>query len=150
MSSLNRRGCEPLDAVTLDLSELREVYGERDLRMLLNIALDEFDCQRLLFEAAFERKQWNPAAHALHRLTGTVAFFVGDERALEPLSRLERALRLHQVALAERAAGQARATLVAFRAAFAAEQREVCNTTEEIDAHRAECRPGSGAARERG
>ncbi|WP_154866810.1 hypothetical protein [Trinickia soli] len=122
MSSLNRRGCEPLDAVTLDLSELREVYGERDLRMLLNIALDEFDCQRLLFEAAFERKQWNPAAHALHRLTGTVAFFVGDERALEPLSRLERALRLHQVALAERAAGQARATLVAFRAAFAAEQ----------------------------
>lgn len=138
MSSQNRRGCDAPDAVTLDLSELREVYGERDLRMLLNVALDEFDCQHLLFEAAFDTKQWNPAAHALHRLTGTIAFFVGDEQALEPLSCLERALRLHQAALVQRAAGPARATLVAFRAAFAAEQGDGCDTREQMDARSAE------------
>lgn len=105
----------------LNLSELRALYGEGDFRLLLTVALDEFDCQRLAFDAAFERKQWMPAAEALHRLTGTVAFFIGDERALDPLCRLERGLRRGDAIQAERAIAQARAALVAFRAALAAE-----------------------------
>ncbi len=101
-----------------DLSELLAVYGESSLRTLLAVALDEFDCQYLVFEGAFERRQWARAAEAMHRLTGTAAFFVSEERPLEPLGFAERALRLADVSLVERAVPNAQATLAVLRAAF--------------------------------
>lgn len=135
MSIQNRRADEVAEGAMFDLSELRELYGESDLHMLLAVALDEFDCQRLLFDAAFGERRWEPAAQALHRLAGTVAFFTGDERALEPLSCLERALRLRQAALVERAAVAARAMLVACRTAFVDALRNAGYTIEAVDTH---------------
>ncbi len=143
------RGSEPHEASAqwpLDLSELRALYGESDLRLLLTVALDEFDCQQLAFNAAFERKEWAPAAEALHRLTGTVAFFTGDERALDPLSRLERGLRRGDAVQAARAIARARAMLVAFRAALAAEPANARAKTKERDAHTVDSRAGDDLA----
>ena len=104
--------------VAFDLSELQALYSPADLRTLLTVALDEFDCQHLLFAAAFEQTQWQRAAEALHRLAGTVAFFVNDGGALEPLCQLERVLRRGDAVQASRAVGQAREALAVFRAAF--------------------------------
>jgi hypothetical protein len=121
MATQVRRADEPNQdsaLAALDLSELRAVYGEADLRTLLKVALDEFDCQHLVFDAAFEQRQWQRAAQALHRLAGTVAFFINDACGLEPLCHLERVLRRNDARQAARALGQARAVLAAFRAAF--------------------------------
>jgi hypothetical protein len=104
--------------VAFEFSELQALYEPADLRTLLTVALDEFDCQHLLFDAAFERAQWQAAAEALHRLAGTVAFFVSDAAALEPLCQLERVLRGRNAVRASRAVGQVREALAAFRAAF--------------------------------
>jgi len=144
-----RRGSELPETAAqwaLDLSELRSLYGDSDLRLLLTVALDEFDCQQLAFDAAFERKQWAPAAEALHRLTGTVAFFIGDERALDPLFRLERGLRRGDAIEAARAIARARAALVAFRAALAAEPANARVMTKERDAHTVDSRAGDDFA----
>lgn len=102
----------------LDLSELRELYGEDGLQTLLAVALDELDCQRALFDTAFQQGQLLHAAEALHRLTGTAAFFARDERSLDPLYRAERALRLSDVGLAKRTLASARAALAALSATF--------------------------------
>ncbi len=88
---------------------------------LLAVALDEFDCQRLAFDNAFQCAKWAPAAHALHRLAGTAAFFVREERMLEPLNRAERALRLADAPLIGHTIPAARSALVVLRAAFAHE-----------------------------
>lgn len=101
-----------------DLSELSALYGAAGLRTLLAVALDEFDCQRLAFDGAFQYGQWAPAAHALHRLAGTAAFFVRDERMLEPLSRAERALRLADASLIGLTIPGVRTELALLRAAF--------------------------------
>lgn len=101
-----------------DLSELSALYGAAGLRTLLAVALDEFDCQRLAFDGAFQYGQWAPAAHALHRLAGTAAFFVRDERMLEPLSRAERALRLADASLIGLTVPGVRTALTLLRAAF--------------------------------
>ncbi|HEX7682889.1 MAG TPA: hypothetical protein VF446_05030 [Trinickia sp.] len=101
-----------------ELSELRELYGEDGLSTLLMVALDEFECQRLALDAALARGQWEPAAQALHRLTGTAAFFVRDERMLEPLGYAERALRLADPSLTARAIVRARSVLSALGTAF--------------------------------
>lgn len=130
----------------LDLVELRALYGESDLRLLLTVALDEFDCQQLAFDAAFERKRWAPAAEALHRLTGTVAFFTGDERALDPLFRLERGLRRGDAIEAARSIARARSALVAFRAALAAEPANARVKTKERDAYTVDSRAGDDLA----
>lgn len=106
---------------SFDLSELSALYGKQGLRTLLGVALDEFDCQRLAFDGAFRAGQWLGAAQALHRLTGTAAFFVRDDPMLEPLSRAERALRLADASLIELAMPAARLTLAALRAAFVEE-----------------------------
>lgn len=113
--------CEVRARSTLDLSELHALYGEEGLRALLAVALDEFDRQSLVFDAARARGQCMLAAEALHRLTGTAAFFVGDEQPLEPLTRAERALRLGDTSLAARTVPAARATLAALRAALVEE-----------------------------
>lgn len=121
MSTQDRPVPEPDQASALlafDLSELRALYDPADLHTLLTVALDEFDCQNLVFDAAFEQMRWERAAQALHRLAGTVAFFVNDPVALEPLGRLERVLRRGDAVRASRAVGQARAALTTFRAAF--------------------------------
>ena len=121
MSTQDPRTDEPHQAsavVGFDLSELQPLYEPADLRTLLTVALDEFDCQHLLFDAAFERTQWQRAAQALHRLAGTVAFFVNDGAALEPLCRLERILRSGDAVRASRDVGHTRKALAAFRAAF--------------------------------
>ena len=123
----NRRADEAQDAqdarkpCSFDLSELSALYGEVGLRTLLAVALDEFDCQHLAFDSAFRGGQWARAAHALHRLAGTAAFFVHDERVLEPLSLAERALRLDDAPLIGRTVPGARSVLAALRAAFADE-----------------------------
>jgi HPt (histidine-containing phosphotransfer) domain-containing protein len=104
---------------SFDLSELRTLYGEDGLRTLLAVALDEFESQRIALGAALARRQWEPAAQALHRLTGTAAFFLRDEAMLEPLGYAERALRLADEFLAERAVARAEATLAALGEAFA-------------------------------
>lgn len=106
---------------SFDLSELATLYGEAGLRTLLAVALDEFDCQRLAFDGAFQDGQWAQAAHALHRLAGTAAFFVRDERVLEPLSRAERALRLADAPLIALTVPEARSELGSLRAAFIGE-----------------------------
>lgn len=106
---------------SFDLSELATLYGEAGLRTLLAVALDEFDCQRLAFDGAFQHGQWAQAAHALHRLAGTAAFFVRDERVLEPLSRAERALRLADAPLIALTVPEARSELGSLRAAFMGE-----------------------------
>lgn len=103
---------------SFDLSELSALYGEAGLRTLLAVALDEFDCQRLTFDGAFRYGQWAQSAHALHRLAGTAAFFVRDERVLEPLSRAERALRLADASLIALTEPDARSVLASLRAAF--------------------------------
>jgi hypothetical protein len=121
MSTQDPRADEPHQAsavVAFDLSELQALYEPADLHTLLTVALDEFDCQHLLFDAAFEQAQWQRAAEALHRLAGTVAFFVSDAAALEPLCQLERAMRGGDAVRASRTVGQAREALAAFRAAF--------------------------------
>lgn len=121
MSTQDRHGGEPNHASALlafDLSELQALYDPADLRTLLTVALDEFDCQSLVFDAAFEQAQWERAAQALHRLAGTVAFFVNDPVALEPLGGLERVLRRGDAVRALHAVGQARTALTTFRAAF--------------------------------
>lgn len=112
---------EASGACSFDLSELSALYGERELRTLLAVALDEFDCQHHAFDRAMGDGQWDRAAHALHRLAGTAAFFVRDERILEPLNRAERALRLADASLIGLAVPGARATLCMLRAAFADE-----------------------------
>ena len=104
---------------TFDLSELRALYGDDGLRTLLAVALTEFECQRLAFDAALARGQSELAAQALHRLAGTAAFFIRDEGMLEPLGYAERALRLADAVLAARAIGRARSMLATFEAAFA-------------------------------
>jgi hypothetical protein len=122
MSTQDRRVGESDQASALlafDLSELRALYEPADLHTLLTVALDEFDCQALVFDAAFEQTRWERAAQALHRLAGTVAFFVNDPVALEPLGRLERVLRCRDAVRASHAVGRARAALTTFRAAFA-------------------------------
>jgi hypothetical protein len=124
METQDRRADEPNDVnalIAFDLSELRALYGEADLRTLLTVALDEFDCQLFLFDAAFDRAQWQRAAQALHRLAGTVAFFVNDALPLEPLCALESILRGGDAMQACGAVGRARAALAAFRAAFSAQ-----------------------------
>ena len=118
--------CETHALGPFDLSELLALYGESDLRTLLAVALAEFDCQRLVFDVALERRQWANAAEAMHRLTGTAAFFASDERPLEALATVECALRLANVALAERVVPQARATLATLRAAFVDELAKPC------------------------
>ncbi|MGG1944090.1 hypothetical protein AB1286_04685 [Trinickia sp. NRRL B-1857] len=121
MSTYNRRVGEMRETheqCPLDLSELAALYGEAGLRTLLAVALDEFDCQRLALDGALEHEQWEPAAQALHRLTGTAAFFVSDECALEPLSCAERALRLGDPSLIGLAMPAACSTLVALRRAL--------------------------------
>ncbi|MGN6667421.1 MAG: hypothetical protein ACTHKH_10725 [Trinickia sp.] len=104
-----------------DLSELSALYGAQGLRTLLGVALDEFDCQRLAFDSALQTGQWMRAAHALHRLAGTVAFFLRDDRTLEPLNRAERALRLTDASLIGLAVPRARSMLAALRIAFVEE-----------------------------
>ncbi|WP_206952694.1 hypothetical protein [Trinickia acidisoli] len=124
MPTQNRREAEMREAhgaCSFDLSELSMLYGEQGLRTLLGVALDEFDCQHLVFDVAHVRRQWARAAQAMHRLTGTAAFFVRDEWTLEPLNRAERALRLADAALIDRAVPRARAALAALRIAFADE-----------------------------
>lgn len=104
---------------SFDLSELRALYGEDGLRTLLAVALDEFECQRIALDAALVRRQWEPAAQALHRLTGTAAFFIREEATLEPLGYAERALRLADECLTARAIVRAQATLATLGEAFA-------------------------------
>ena len=121
MPMLNRRPREmrdAQDACSFDLSELVALYGEEGLQTLLAVALDEFDCQHLAFLEAFHDGQWARAAHALHRLAGTAAFFVREARMLEPLNRAECALRLADAPLIGLAAPRAVATLAALRATF--------------------------------
>jgi hypothetical protein len=121
MPTRDRREADTSEAGTpwpFDLSELRELYGEDGLRALLAVALDEFECQRLIFDTALARGQWEPAAQALHRLTGTAAFFIRDEGMLERLGYAERALRLADAALAARAIVRVRSMLAALKAAF--------------------------------
>lgn len=103
---------------SFELSELSTLYGEEGLRTLLAVALDEFDCQLIAFDGACREKQWVRAAHALHRLTGTAAFFVRDEGVLEPLNHAEGALRLADASLIGLALPVARSTLGVFRAVF--------------------------------
>lgn len=103
---------------SFDLSELSELYGAAGLCTLLAVALDEFDCQRLAFDGAFQSGQWTAAAQALHRLAGTAAFFVRDERLLEPLSRAERSLRLADAPLIGLTVPDACFALASLRAAF--------------------------------
>ncbi|RDU96955.1 hypothetical protein [Trinickia dinghuensis] len=125
MPMVNRRAREmrgAQDACSFDLSELATLYGEAGLQTLLAVALDEFDCQHFAFDDAFHEAQWARAAHALHRLAGTAAFFVGDERMLEPLNRAERALRLADASLIGLAVPGARSTLAALRVAFVDER----------------------------
>jgi hypothetical protein len=110
--------CPPHGRCSFDLSELSSLYGAAGVRTLLAVALDEFDCQRLAFEGACQYGQWAPAAHALHRLAGTAAFFVREERMLEPLSRAERALRLADAPLIGLTVPAARDVLALLRAAF--------------------------------
>lgn len=120
----NRRTDEMSNGRThcsLDLSELSMLYGERGLRTLLAVALDEFDCQRVLFDSALRDRQWMRAAHALHRLTGTAAFFVHDEHMLDPLNCAERALRLADASLIELATPRAKTTLAELRGALVEE-----------------------------
>lgn len=134
MPMQNRRAGETRDAQgacepsAFDLSELSALYGEVGLRTLLAVALDEFDCQRLAFDGAFHYGQWERAAHALHRLAGTAAFFVRDERALEPLSRAERALRLADAPLIARTVLDALSVLASLRAAFIGELAQMRGT----------------------
>lgn len=121
MPMQNRRVDEMGEAhepCSFDLSELSALYGEQGLRTLLGVALDEFDCQRLAFDGAFDVGQWARAAHALHRLAGTAAFFVRDDRTLEPLNRAERALRLADASLIGLAVPGARSMLAMLRVAF--------------------------------
>lgn len=122
MPTRDRRESDISDGVQtvcqFELSELRELYGEDGLSTLLMVALDEFECQRLALDAALARGQWEPAAQALHRLTGTAAFFVRDERMLEPLGYAERALRLADPSLTARAIVRARSVLSALGTAF--------------------------------
>lgn len=121
MSTANRRTGEMRETqerCSLDLSELSALYGEAGLRTLLAVALDEFDCQRLILDGALERGHWEAAGEALHRLTGTAAFFVGDECTLEPLSCAERALRLGDSSLIGLAMPAACSTLAALRLAL--------------------------------
>ena len=109
---------EAREPCAFDLSELSALYGEQGLRTLLSVALDEFDYQRVAFDNAFDAGQWARAAHALHRLTGTAAFFVRDDRTLEPLNRAERALRLADASLIALAVPGARSMLAALRLSF--------------------------------
>lgn len=122
MPTQNRRVGEMSEAhdepCSFELSELSALYGEQGLRTLLAVALDEFDCQCLAFESAFDAGQWVRAAHALHRLAGTAAFFVHDDRALEPLNLAESALRLADASLIGLAVPAARSMLMALRVAF--------------------------------
>ncbi len=122
MPTTDRREADPSAdiraACQFELSELRELYGEDGLRTLLMVAFDEFECQRLALDTALARGQWDPAAQALHRLTGTAAFFVRDERMLEPLGCAERALRLADPSLTARAITRARSVLSALGTAF--------------------------------
>jgi hypothetical protein len=113
---------ETHERCSLDLTELAALYGEAGLRTLLAVALDEFDCQRLALNGACEHGHWEVAAEALHRLTGTAAFFVADESALEPLSCAERALRLGDSSLIGLTMPAARSTLAALRFALAGER----------------------------
>jgi hypothetical protein len=115
---------ESYEVCSFDLSELSMLYGDAGLRTLLAVALDEFDCQCLALDTALGSGQWTPAAQALHRLTGTAAFFVSDDGTLEPLSRAERALRLGDASLIGLALPAARSTLVALRLAFVRERCE--------------------------
>lgn len=103
---------------SFDLSELRALYGKDGLRTLLAVARDEFECQRAALDTALARCQWEPAAQALHRLTGTAAFFIREEAMLEPLGYAERALRLADEYLAARAIVRAQATLATLGEAF--------------------------------
>lgn len=121
MPMQDRREAEASEARApwrFDLSELRALYGEDGLRTLLAVALNEFECQRLAFDTALAREQWEPAAQALHRLSGTAAFFIRDEGVLEPLGYAERALRLADAPLAAQAIAGARSMLAALKAAF--------------------------------
>lgn len=134
MSMQNRRAAETREAQQacepskFDLSELSALYGEAGLRTLLAVALDEFDCQRLAFDGAFQYGQWERAAHALHRLAGTAAFFVRDERVLEPLCRAERALRLADAPLIALTVPDARSVLASLGAAFIDELAQMRGT----------------------
>ncbi|PMS20446.1 hypothetical protein C0Z18_10935 [Trinickia dabaoshanensis] len=124
MSTYDRRSSDMRDThegCSFDLSELSMLYGAAGLRTLLAVALDEFDCQHLAMDGALGSARWPRAAQALHRLTGTAAFFVSDERMLDPLSHAERALRLGDASLIDLTIPAARAALAAIRLALTGE-----------------------------
>ncbi|CAN7418903.1 hypothetical protein LJR230_002567 [Trinickia sp. LjRoot230] len=82
-------------ARALALTELEVIYEASALRELIARALLQLEQDEAEFETRIAAGACCEAAHTLHRIKGTAAFFCGDEPMLDTLHRAECALRLN-------------------------------------------------------